>query len=128
MVLRRGRPRRILVIEADALIGELISDVLEANGFAVQIAPSATAALEALRCQSPQAMLVDLARPCDEGWAFLARCRQQPGCTTLPIAIMSATLAQATAAEMARQRGYGWLPKPFQLDQLLTLIDDVSVR
>jgi DNA-binding response OmpR family regulator len=118
--------RRILVVEADASIGEVITDVLEAAGFAVQIAATATAALQALGGQPPEAILVDLAQPDEEGWAFLARCRQQPGCTKLPIGIMSTTLAEAAAAGMARERGYAWLPKPFQLDQLLTVVQELT--
>jgi CheY-like chemotaxis protein len=82
------------VVEADASIGEVITDALETAGFAVQIARTATVALEALGGQSPDAILVDLAQPDEEGWEFLARCRQQPGCKSLPIGIMSTTLAE----------------------------------
>jgi DNA-binding response OmpR family regulator len=117
---------RILVVEADASIGEVITDALETAGFAVQIAPTATAALEALGRQSPDAILVDLAQPDEQGWAFLARCRQQPGCKNLPIGIMSTTLAEVVAAETARERGYAWLPKPFELDQLLRVVEDLT--
>jgi CheY-like chemotaxis protein len=60
-------------------------------GFAVQIVVTATGALEALAHQPPDAILVDLAQPEDEGWAFLVRCREQRGCTKLPIAIMIST-------------------------------------
>ena len=123
---RREDARRILVVEADASIGEVITDALESAGFAVQIAATATAALEALDGQPPDAILVDLAQPDEQGWTFLTHCRQQPGCQELPIAIMSTTLAQAPTAEMARQRGYGWLPKPFELDQLLTVVEDLT--
>ena len=63
--------RRILVVEADTSIGEVITDVLEDTGFAVQIAPTATAALEALGDQSPDAILVDLAQPDKQGWQLL---------------------------------------------------------
>ena len=117
--------RRVLVIEADNSIGEVITDALETGGFAVQVTPTATAALEALGSQPPDAILVDLAQPDEQGWEFLARCRQQPGCNELPIAIMSTTLAEAAMAGMARERGYAWLPKPFQLEQLLTVVEEL---
>ena len=123
---RQEDSRRILVVEADASIGEVITDALETAGFAVQIARTATVALEALGGQSPDAILVDLAQPDEEGWEFLARCRQQPGCKSLPIGIMSTTLAELAAAETARERGYAWLPKPFELDQLLLVVEDLT--
>jgi DNA-binding response OmpR family regulator len=99
----------ILVVEADASIGEVITDALETAAFAVQIVATATAALEALGHQPPDAILVDLAEPGEEGWVFLVRCRKQRGCTKLPIAIMSTTLAEAAAAGMAGERGYALL-------------------
>ena len=102
---RQEDTRRILVVEADRWIGEVITQALETAGFAVQIAPTATAALEALGGHSPDAILVDLAQPDEQGWEFLARCRQQPGCKNLPIGIMSTTLAEVAAAGMARERG-----------------------
>ena len=123
---RQEDTRRILVIEADASIGELITQALETAGFAVQIARTATAALEALSGQPADAILVDLAQPDEQGWEFLARCRQQPGCKNLPIGIMSTTMAEVAAAEMARERGYAWLPKPFDLDQLLTVVEELT--
>jgi DNA-binding response OmpR family regulator len=122
---RQEDARRILVVEADSSIGDVITDALAAAGFVVQIAATAAAALEALDGEPPDAILVDLAQPDEQGWAFLARCRQQPGCKDLPIGIMSTTLAEAATARVVREQGYAWLPKPFELDHLVRVIEDL---
>ena len=122
---RAGRGRRILVVEADASMRQVITQPLEEAGFAVQTVRSASEALAVLGHQPPRAMLVDLTQPGAEGWAFLERCRQQPRCRRLPIAVVSTSVAQDSAGPGQGQH-YGWLPKPFERDQLLTLMDDLT--
>jgi CheY-like chemotaxis protein len=119
--------RRILIVEDDESITMLLKDTLGEIGLDVHSARAASDALEQIARQAPHMILVDLVQPDGDGWSFLERCRQQSGCPRLPIAVMSTTLAEADASAAARERGYGWLAKPFRLDHLHRVIDDLNV-
>ena len=121
-------PKRVLVFEPDALLRLLLTEALTCEGFRVQSVQHAAAALARLGQQPPAVLLVHLAEPDAAGWTFLERCRQQPGCQALPIAVLSTTLAQHAAAAAVRARGYGWIPKPFRLGHLAAILDDLAQR
>jgi len=69
-----ARPR-LLVIEDQAIVQELLATGLEARGYEVAIAPDAGAALDLLRHQPAAAVLLDTSMRLDEAWAFVCAFR-----------------------------------------------------
>jgi PAS domain S-box-containing protein len=85
----RPGPRTALVVEDDMKSAELIRVQLEAEGFQVLHATSAEAALDIAERQPLSLITLDIMLPEMDGWEFLARIKQVPALTRIPIVIIS---------------------------------------
>jgi DNA-binding response OmpR family regulator len=110
---------RILVVDDDRDIRDMIEIVLASDGYEVSTAPDGAAALEALEQSRPDLILLDLRMPVLDGVSFLRRYREQPG-PHVPVIVLTA--AQDVAARGTEIRADGYLDKPFQIGDLLALI------
>ena len=111
--------RPILVVDDDDTIAMTLESFLIEEGYKVMIAHNGKEALERAEESSPAVILLDMKMPVMDGWAFASAYRQQSG-PHAPIIVM-------TAAHDSRQRASeiaadGFIPKPFDLDDLLALI------
>jgi CheY-like chemotaxis protein len=68
----------------------------------------------------PQLILLDLMMPVLDGWGFLQACRLERLCDNIPIIIMS---AGKRAAEVEELQADAFLPKPFDLDEMLAVVE-----
>lgn len=107
----------IVVVEDDPDIRNLISQVLELEGFSVRTYANGKEALDGLRnVQCPCLIFLDLMMPIMSGHEFLeARQSCNDKILQIPIVVVSAVPEQARGA-----RGvHGLLKKPIDLDALL---------
>lgn len=111
--------RRILVIEDDDTIRELLETTLGEEGYAVASAASGGEALELLTRFDPGLILLDLRMPGIDGRAFAKSYRARPG-RKAPIAVVTAARDPALAA--AQIQAAGFLAKPFDLADLMRLV------
>ncbi|MBI3966623.1 MAG: response regulator [Chloroflexi bacterium] len=116
----RPRARRVLVVEDDYNSRALMASVLSCAGYEVLTAPNGALALELLREQPADAILLDLDLPVLGGSEFAHAYRRLPR-PHAPIIVVSA-LSNA-AAQAARIRANEYLLKPFDLEELLRLVD-----
>lgn len=106
---------RILVIEDDEAIGELVELALGDEGHEVTVAADGEQGLRAAHQRCPDLILLDMLMPVLDGWSFAARYRGSPG-PHAPIVVMTAAAdASQRAAEIS---AHGVLAKPFTLDEL----------
>lgn len=109
----------VLVVEDDQVIGDLIHDVLNEEGYAVKVASNGEAALTLLGAMRPRLILLDMNMPGMTGWDFAYDYHHRSG-PHAPIVVM-------TAAGRARERAVqieaaGILSKPFDLDELFAVV------
>ena len=112
--------RDVLVVEDDPDLLALMEMILVDAGHRVRTAPEGAAALARVAEEMPGVILLDMRMPGMNGWEFARefRARWGRGC---PIVVV-------TAAENARQRAEeigadGWLAKPFDLADVLAIVD-----
>jgi CheY-like chemotaxis protein len=111
--------RRILVVDDDDTIRELLELALRDEGYEVGSAGDGGAALEMIERFRPHLILLDLRMAGMDGATFAAAYRKRPG-RRAPIAVVSAVREPAlAAAEIGAQ---GFLAKPFDLGDLLSLV------
>jgi CheY-like chemotaxis protein/nitrogen-specific signal transduction histidine kinase len=89
-------PRQIidrvaLVVEDDDFAADLVSSLLQAEGFAVLRARSALQALEMASAQDLDLITVDTERPGIDGWQFLATIREDASLAVVPLVVGSGT-------------------------------------
>lgn len=113
------RTLRILVVEDDDLIRELVNLVLSGAGYEVMTATDGAAALQAIEGAQPDLVLLDMRMPGMDGWEFARRYRAQPE-PHAPIVVLTA--ARDAAARAAEIQANGYLGKPFDVNELLSLV------
>ena len=80
----------VLVVDDDANARDRLRVMLEKNGWAVQEAANGAEALERVMHTPPHLILLDLTMPVMDGFAFLHRLRETPGCSDIPVVVLSA--------------------------------------
>ncbi|MDP9364121.1 MAG: response regulator [Chloroflexota bacterium] len=121
--MARDRPPRVLVVDDDQAIRDLLREALEDEGYAVwtTAGPPATADVAALR---PDLVLLNHRLRTEEtGWDAARRLRAEPATAPIPLLLLTAAVAdlRPLAPELAA-RGIGLLLKPFDLDELLAAV------
>jgi CheY-like chemotaxis protein len=114
---------KVLVVEDDPGIRELVTMALEDEGFQVEEARDGAAAIQAINEPRPLAerlclILLDMMLPKADGLEVLSHLSAQ-GCY-IPVVAMSANRQKLAAAEQAGAQET--LPKPFELDDLLGVV------
>jgi two-component system response regulator GlrR len=115
-----GNGARILVVDDDPGLLDLIEMRLAASGYAVSRAASGAEALELFRAERPRAVISDLRMDGMDGHALFAHLHAEA--PTVPVIILTAhgTIPDAVAAT---QRGvFGFLTKPFDGRELLAKV------
>jgi two-component system response regulator MprA len=111
----------LLVVDDDHDILFSLQDALEMEGYRVATAASGREAVESLRRGlRPDLILLDLMMPEVSGWAFRTWQRSQEELADIPVIIVSGQ--GLSAAEVSRLGADGYLPKPLDLDELLSAV------
>jgi signal transduction histidine kinase len=123
---RAGRSARILVVEDEASVRDMLADVLSGQGHDVVARADGASALERLDGPPFDLALVDLSMPGMSGWDVARALRAaQP---LVPIALVTGWGDQIDFGE-ARERGIDYLiAKPFNVDDMNRLVASVLAR
>jgi two-component system, OmpR family, phosphate regulon response regulator PhoB len=112
----------ILIVEDETALIELLRYNLEAAGYAVRVAPTGSAAEEALIEQRFDLVLLDWMLPEVPGIELCRRIRQRPETRNLPIIMLT-----ARGEEVDRVRGLStgaddYVVKPFSINEVLARV------
>lgn len=103
--------KRILIIEDEALIGELLRKKLADEGYYAFIAKDGEEGLEEIRSQKPDLVLLDIILPRLNGFEVLEGMKKDGSFKTIPVIIISNS-GQPTEIEAAKKMGVAdWLIK-----------------
>ena len=120
---------RILVVEDETVIRELIAQVLQEEGYQIEQAANGAEALAKLKNFHPDAIVLDLMMPVMDGWAFANAWHALATGEAIPILIMSASPNLPRSAEQLRPYGVrAAIAKPFDLDVLLVAVARLAAR
>lgn len=119
MEAKRPTPR-VLVVDDERPIRDVIAEALRDSGYEVETAPNGAAALERLR-RPADLVILDLMMPVMDATAFTQRLRLNPRCAEVPILLLTASYPAEAAA--ARLGATACLTKPFRLDELLDTVE-----
>ncbi len=114
---RRKIVPRVLLVDDDRELVELLAMRLEANGYEVLSAHSAATGLARIGRDPVDAMLLDLRLGDGDGLDLLPRVLERA--PQLPVIILTAHGSIETAVEAMRRGAYGFLTKPFHDHELL---------
>ena len=113
---RAGRPR-VLVVDDEASVRDLLSKTLALAEYDVDVAPDGRSALERLRVLPYDLLITDLKMPGVDGLTVIREAeRSRP---TFPIIIITGFSTEASAIEAVNLGVSGYLTKPFRVPQVL---------
>ncbi|MER3419101.1 MAG: response regulator [Chloroflexota bacterium] len=112
----------VLVVDDDPHIRHLVTLALLGEGYTVEQVADGLRALERATLSPPSLVLLDLNMPGMSGWEVHARLRESH--PDVPVVYMTANLS---APDEARRHGAaGCLPKPFDIDDLLQMVGQLT--
>jgi CheY-like chemotaxis protein len=116
---------RILIIDDDKDVREILGMILSAEGHRVNTAQDGVAGLDQLRCPArPSLILLDMMMPRLDGEGFLRAMRSDPSTADIPVVILTGHPAARTKA--AELGAAGCLVKPVELNELLGTIEQTE--
>jgi CheY-like chemotaxis protein len=118
----RCDPPRVLVVDDDAVIRQLVVVNLELEGFEVHTAIDGLDCLERVRDVAPHVITLDIMMPHLDGWDVVARLRSDPETSDIRVILLS---ARAQVADLRRGERLGadyYLTKPFDPDELIGVV------
>jgi CheY-like chemotaxis protein len=114
------RQCRVLVIEDDPSILQLMTVMLETEGHTVVTMDSGLGAVPAVRCLSPDVILLDLGLPYRSGASLLTDLKADPETADIPVVILTALPDTLTGDRRALAASI--LAKPSDPDTILEAI------
>ena len=116
---RNGEGRKVLVIDDDDELADVVRQVLRDAGYSVATVKHGAAALELMHHISPDLILLDLSMPIMDGWSFVSQYRR----TAKEGARILLLTGNTSGPEIARTlEADGYIPKPFSLHDLVATV------
>lgn len=113
---------RILMIDDDTKLTDLLQLVFESKGFGVTIANNGIQALESLETELPEAVLLDLMMPGMSGLEVCQRIRANPRTSNVPVVVLTAKSGIESKQELLEAGATDYLVKPVPLNDLVSRI------
>jgi two-component system OmpR family response regulator len=123
--------QRLLVVEDEPTLRELLSASLQLTGFQVITAETGAQALEAVHAQRPDLIVLDVMLPDFNGFEVAHRLRERPagqGTGHPPILFLTARDAAEDRISGLRAGGDDYVTKPFNLEELILRIQAILRR
>lgn len=116
---------RIMVVDDDPLIRQLLTYQLSGAGYSVCTAQDGRDALKRLFLDHPDLVLLDIVMPDMSGWDV---CNQIRACSTIPVIMLTAKSGDNDVVTGLGVGADDYISKPFSLSQLLARVESVLRR
>ena len=118
-------PRKVLIVEDDGNIAELLHLYLEKEGFETQVAPDGGKGVELFRAFRPDLVLLDIMLPVMDGWSVLKKIRESD---KTPVIMLTAKGETTDKVQGLEGGADDYIVKPFEMKEVLARIHAVLRR
>ena len=118
-------PKKVLIVEDDSNIAELLHLYLEKEGFQTEVARDGGKGVELFRSFLPDLVLLDIMLPIMDGWTVLKKIREQD---TTPVIMLTAKGETNDRVAGLEQGADDYIVKPFEMKEVLARIHAVLRR
>ncbi len=115
--------KKILFVDDEDDIREVVQIRLESNGYQVVTAASGEEALKKVESEHPDLVILDVMMPGMDGLAVLKRLRKERQTENLPVILLTAKRQKTIGDLFEFENIQGFIEKPFESTVLLDLID-----
>jgi len=127
MLKKPESQKRILLIDDDQSVSQMLSMLLETRGYKVDVAYSGEEALQKVS-SSIDLILLDLVLPDKEGLEVCHQIKENKATHNIPIIVLSAKLLSEDIVEALYLGADDYLTKPFDYDELVARMEAVMRR
>jgi two-component system response regulator AtoC len=116
-------PRSVLVVDDEADVRTLLTDLLTEEGYKVRPADTAAKAVAEIEKDLPDLVMMDVQLPDQDGIALLRQLKKEH--PELEMIVMTAFGGSSTAIKAMEHGAYDYVTKPFEIDDLLATLKRV---
>ena len=117
--------RKVLIVEDDSNIAELVNLYLKKEGYETMVADDGGKALDLYRAFRPDLVLLDIMLPVMDGWAVCAKIRETDSTPIIMLTAKGETIDKVAGLEMGAD---DYMVKPFEMKELLARVHAVLRR
>ena len=123
LIRRQEQMKKILVIDDEEWLREMVTMALQQKGFDVVEAGDGSSGIETARQHLPDLILCDVNMEKVDGYLTLSALRNEPVTASIPFILMTGLADNAGMRHGMELGADDYLPKPFTLDALYAAVD-----
>ena len=118
-----GNSLKVLLVEDNALNRDMLSRRLGRAGFTVITAQDGAAALDKMRANAPDAVLLDMNLPVKDGWTVASEAKQDSALAAIPIIALTAHAMEADRQKALSAGCDDYATKPIDFPALVAKLE-----
>lgn len=119
---------QLLLVDDEPGLREAVKDYLQESGFNVQVASNAREGWDLMQQNTPDLVISDIMMPQVDGYQFLKQLRDDPRFKALPVIFLTAKGMTSDRIQGYQARCDAYLPKPFDPDELVAIVENLLDR
>jgi chemosensory pili system protein ChpA (sensor histidine kinase/response regulator) len=120
------KPLEIMVVDDSVSIRQVVSRLMEDQGWKVHTAKDGIDALEKLMESRPDLIVLDIEMPRMNGYEFLGAIKTQPGNENIPVVMLTSRTAEKHRDKAMALGARGFVIKPYNDDEFIGLIRQLT--
>jgi CheY-like chemotaxis protein/signal transduction histidine kinase len=116
----------VVIVEDDKNFANILQDYARDHGFKSVMVSEGTNAVEIIKEQQPDAVILDIMLPGKDGWQILKELKQDDATLHIPVHLMSA--GEAAANRVRKEGAISFLKKPVNTETLDKLFGDIMSK
>ncbi|GAA4085334.1 response regulator [Mucilaginibacter panaciglaebae] len=125
-VRKFDRDPLVVIVEDDKNFATILQDYSHDHGYKSVIVNEGTDAIQIIKDNQPDAVILDIMLPGKDGWQILKELKQDPETSDIPVHLMSA--GDATANRVRKEGAISFLKKPIDTRALDKLFGDIMAN
>ncbi|HPD97236.1 MAG TPA: response regulator transcription factor [Synergistales bacterium] len=121
-------PERILVVEDEKTIAELVAEALKRRGYRVELAHDGDSGLLAAETSLPDLVILDVMLPGMDGWEVCRRIRENPSTRNTPVLMLTARREERDLLAGFDVGADDYMKKPFSVNELAARVRSLLRR
>jgi len=114
--------KKIVLAEDEPQIARLVEFKLKKEGYEVTWKPNGEEALEAIRKEKPDLILLDIMMPVMDGYEVLRRIREDENLKSIPVVMLTARAQEKDVVKGIDSGAEDYITKPFHPAELLARV------
>ncbi len=116
----------VVIVEDDKNFANILQDYSRDHGYKSVIVNEGTNAVQIIKDNNPDAVILDIMLPGKDGWQILKELKQDPETADIPVHLMSA--GDAAATRVRKEGAISFLKKPIDTGTLDKLFGDIMTN